>query len=92
MPGTAKDPAGRTAIRPFTTPTVADAELDELGVWVFSQAGSHRMGSGTRRAGLGRADEPPRLPALRSAGRRLGRGRRERHGPAGSSGVARHSR
>jgi pimeloyl-ACP methyl ester carboxylesterase len=30
MSGTAKDPAGRTAIRPFTIPTVADAELDEL--------------------------------------------------------------
>jgi pimeloyl-ACP methyl ester carboxylesterase len=30
MSGTAEDPAGGTAIRPFTIPTVADAELDEL--------------------------------------------------------------
>ena len=30
MSGTADNPAGGTAIRPFTIPTVADAELDEL--------------------------------------------------------------
>ena len=38
MSGTADNPAGGTAIRPFTIPTVADAELDELRArWVTEQ-------------------------------------------------------
>ena len=40
--------------------------------------------------GLGRADEAPRLHAVRGAGRRLGRDRHRPHGRAGTAGTARH--
>ena len=51
-----------------------------------------RLGPRPHRAGLGRADEAPRLHPIRVAGRRLGRGRQRRDGRTGTAGAARHSR
>ena len=51
-----------------------------------------RLGSRPHRPRLGRADEAPGLPAIRVAGRRLGRGGHERDGETGTPGAAGHSR
>jgi hypothetical protein len=61
------------------------------GLWVFRQADHHRLGPRPHRAGLGRADEAPRVHEIRGARRRLGRGHHRTNGSACASGVARHS-
>ena len=45
----------------------------DAGLRVLGQAGRERLGPRAHRAGLGRADEAPRLHEVRGAGRRLGR-------------------
>ena len=62
----------------------------DTGLRVLRQADDERLGSRPHRQCLGRADEAPRLHALRRAGRRLGRGHRRPDGRAGASGAARH--
>ena len=60
-----------------------DARLRVLG-----QADRHRVGSGPHRGRLVRADEAPRLRALRGAGRRLGRPDHRHDGREGTAGAA----
>ena len=60
------------------------------GPRVLGQADRDRVGSRPHRAGLGGADEAPRLRPVRRAGRRLGRGRHPGDGHPGGAGAARH--
>ena len=57
---------------------------------LLRRADRARLGPRPRRAGLGGADEPPRLHPLRRPGRRRGRRRHRRDGPPGARGSARH--
>ena len=62
MSGTADNPAGGTAIRPFTIPTVADAELDELRArWVEQGYPALSYFHGADRGGHLAAWEEPEL-------------------------------
>ncbi len=56
------------------------------------QADPHRVGDGADRHRMGRADGPPRLRPLRSAGRRLGFGGDHPHRRAEPRPLRRHSR
>ena len=76
-------------IEPLTEPHGARRERagrvpsgDSLaaGLRVLRQADQHRVGSRPHRAGLGSADEAPRIHPVRRAGRRLGRGRHPGNG------------
>ena len=60
------------------------------GLRVFRQADRDRLGPHPHRPRLDRADEAPRLHAVRGAGRRLGQRRHGADGAAGAAGVARH--
>ncbi len=62
----------------------------DSGLRALRQADDERLGSRPRRQCLGRADEAPRLHALRRARRRLGRGHRRSDGRAGTPGADRH--
>ena len=88
-------------IEPLTNPTAHGASAsDAFHLVIPSMPGYGFSGKptatgwepGPHRPCLGDADEAPRIPALRVAGRRLGRGGHERDGAAGTSGAARHSR
>ena len=61
------------------------------GLRVFRQADHDRLGSRPHRTRVDRADEAPRIHAIRGARRRLGQCRHGADGPAGASGIARHS-
>ena len=61
------------------------------GPRLFRQADHDRLGPDPHRARLDRADEAPRLHALCGARRRLGECGHGADGPAGASGIARHS-
>ena len=79
------DRARRNAPRTRSTSCCRPARLRLL-----RRADRARLGRRPRRAGLGGADEPPRLHALRRPGRRRGRCRHRRDGPPGARGAARH--
>ena len=57
---------------------------------LLRRADRARLGPGRDRAGLGRADAPPRLHPLRRPGRRRRRRRHRRDGPPGARGADRH--
>ncbi len=57
---------------------------------LLGRADRARLGPRPHRAGLGGADEPPRLHPLCRPGRRRGRPRHRRDGPPGARGAARH--
>ena len=87
-------------IEPLTNPTAHGGERSgrfpcgdsvDAGLRVFGQADHDRLGSRPHRTCLGRADEAPRIHAIRGARRRLGRARHRSDGRAGASGTARHS-
>jgi hypothetical protein len=63
-----------------------------LDPWLrlLGEAVDHRLGPGSHRARVVRADEAPRLHALCRAGRRLGRADHRRDGPGGTTGAGRH--
>ena len=67
---------------------------DPVAAWVriLRQAARERLGPCPHRTRLGRADEAPRLRAIRVARRRLGRSGHERDGAPGTAGTAWHSR
>ena len=86
-------------IDPLTNPTAhGGSASDAFHVVIPSMPGygfsgkptDDRLGPRPHRARLGRADEAPRLHAIRGAGRRLGRGHRRPDGGAGAAGIARH--
>ena len=88
-------------IGPLTDPTAHGAAASDAfhlvipslpGYGYSGKPRQRRLGPRPHRTRLGRADEAPRLPALRLARRRLGRGGHERDGAAGTAGTARHSR
>ena len=56
-------------------------------VRALRRAGRDRLGPGAHRTGLGRADAPSRLHALRGPGRRRGRRRHRHDGPPGARGA-----
>ena len=60
------------------------------GLRFFGQADDHRLGHHPHGPRLDRADEAPRLHAIRGARRRLGCARHGADGRAGASGIARH--
>ena len=62
----------------------------DTGLRVLGQAARHQLDPRPHRGGLGRADEAPRLHALRRAGRRLGRRHHRPDGRRGAPGAARH--
>ncbi len=64
----------------------------DTGLRLLRQADHHRLGPPSHRAGLGRADEAPRLHEICGARRRLGRGHHGSNGSAGGSRIARHPR
>ena len=61
------------------------------GLRVLREAHHDRLGSHPHRARVGRADEAPRIQAVRGAGRRLGQRGHGADGSAGRSGADRHS-
>ena len=68
-----------------------DLVLPSMPGYGFSgKPNGDRLGSRPHRAGLGRADEAPRLHALRCSGRRLGLPCLKRHGAPGAAGPSRH--
>ena len=84
-------------IGPLTDPTAHGAPASDAFHLVipslpgYGYSGKPRatgLGCPPHRARLGRAHEAPRLPAIRGAGRGLGRGGLERDGAAGTFGVA----
>ena len=86
-------------IEPLTNPTAHGGSASDAfhlvipvaaRPWVLRQADGDRLGSRPHRAGLGGADEAPRLRPVRGAGRRLGCGGHADDGHAGPSGAARH--
>ena len=86
-------------IDPLTNPTAHGGERVgrlrcrdpvDAGLRLLGQADHHRLGSHPHRARLDRADEAPRLHAIRGARRRLGRARHGADGRAGAAGIARH--
>ena len=79
-------------IEPLTNPTAHGASASDAfhlvipslpGHGFSAKADHHRLGSRPHRAGLGRADEAPRLLPVRGAGRRLGCGRHPADGDPG---------
>ena len=86
-------------IGPLTDPTAHGGSAeDAFDVVIPSMPGygfsgkptDDRLGSAAHRPRLDRADEAPRLHAVRRAGRRLGRARHRADGRAGAAGTARH--
>ena len=87
-------------IDPLTNPTAHGASASDAfhlvipslpGYGFSAQADHDRLGPGAHCACLGRADEAPRLHAIRGARRRSGRGYLHCDGQTGASGIARHS-
>ena len=87
-------------IDPLTNPTATWRERGgrlrcrdsvAAGLRVLRQAHGDRLGSHPHRTRVGRADEAPRIQAVRGAGRRLGQRGHGADVSAGSSGVDRHS-
>ena len=62
----------------------------DAGLRLLRQADRRRLGTRPHRAGMGGADEAPRLHKLRRPGRRLGLTRFQRDGAPGAGGPARH--
>ena len=62
----------------------------DAGLRLLRQADHDRLGLRPHRPRLDRADEAPRLHAIRGARRRLGRARHGADGRAGAAGIARH--
>ena len=60
------------------------------GLWILGEADRARLGSGPHRTRLDRADEAPRIHAIRRSRRRLGRSGHGADGRAGTFGSARH--
>ena len=85
--GRSADPTahGGDAADAFDVVVPVDARLRVLG-----QADGDRLGPRPHRACLDRADEAPRIHAIRRAGRRLGCPDHGRDGRQGTSGAARH--
>ena len=86
-------------IDPLTNPTAHGGKRSgrlpcrdpvDAGLRLFGQADDHRLGPHPHRPRLDRADEAPRLHAIRGARRRLGRARHGADGRAGAAGIARH--
>ena len=86
-------------VGPLTDPTAYGGRAEDAfdlvlpsmpGFGFSGKPTEHRLGSRPHRASLGRADEAPRLHALRRAGRRLGLPRLERDGAPGAGGPAGH--
>ena len=99
MDGPARSSSSSKIIEPLTDPTAhggtaADAFHVVIpsmaGLRVFGQADTTGWDTDAHGTRLGRADEAPRLHALRGAGRRLGRARHRADGRAGTAGTARH--
>ena len=86
-------------IDPLTNPTahggtrggrVRRRDPVDAGLRLLRQADGDRLGSRPHRARVDRADEAPRLHAVRRAGRRLGNAHHRADGAAGAAGAARH--
>ncbi len=86
-------------VGPLTDPTAHGGSADDAFHLVLPSLPGYGLSGepaeigwdlGAHRTGLGRADAPARLHALRGSGRRRGRRRHRRDGPPGTRGPDRH--